>query len=342
MDPNEGFISPAEFIPIAEDTGQIVAIGRWVLLSACIEAKKWHEQGFKLTVSVNVSGRQFKEATFDSSVEEALHASGLEPQYLELEMTEGVLIDQDESLTKMMLKLKSMGVKLALDDFGTGYSSLSYIKKFPIDRIKIDQSFVRDVTNDSEDAAIVDAIIYIAHNLKMEVIAEGVETIEQLDFLSSRNCNDFQGYFISRPVPGHQLLAILNTYAERKVADVRSDVQARLSQKAGNKTGQSGLAISVSTEGKTSTISLSGSFSHQDRSRFESQYLSLLENEVTEKLIINLADVKHIDSSALGILLMLRNQAEVAKKVLHLSNPSDVVRMIFEIACFPKLFTITG
>lgn len=218
LDPNEGYISPAEFIPIAEDSGQIVAIGRWVLQNACLEAKKWHEQGHMITVSVNVSGRQFKEPSFDISVENALKISGLDARYLELEMTEGVLIDQDASLLNMMTKLKTLGVKLALDDFGTGYSSMSYIKKFPIDRIKIDQSFVRDVISDPEDAAIVDAIIYIAHRLKMAVIAEGVETIEQLDYLSSRKCVDFQGYFISRPIPANQLMTLLDSYGARKKA----------------------------------------------------------------------------------------------------------------------------
>jgi len=342
LDPDEGYISPAEFIPIAEETGQIVSIGSWVLLNACIEAKKWHEQGFTLTVSVNVSGRQFKEADFDSSVLEALRISGLEPQFLELEMTEGVLIDKDESLIKMMLKLKSMGIKLALDDFGTGYSSLSYIKKFPIDRIKIDQSFVRDVNHDPEDAAIVDAIIYIAHNLHMEVIAEGVETIEQLNFLSGRNCNDFQGYFISRPVPSKQLMEVLNTYRYRNGVAIEEKGNLILSKDERDKLEQSSLTISTHTMEGATTINLSGSFSHKDRNEFESHYEEHLDNPTTEKFIINLAQVGYIDSSALGMLLMLRNYVEERKKVLHLSKPSAVVRSVFEIACFPKIFTITG
>ncbi len=206
-DPKEGLISPAEFIPIAEDSGLIVAIGKWVLQTACMEARGWHDQGYKVMISVNVSGRQFKEDGFDSTVEEALTSSGLAPEYLELEMTEGVLLREDEALGKMMSRLKGIGVKLALDDFGTGYSSLSYLKRFPIDRIKIDQAFVRDVLHDVEDAAIVDAIIYIARGLKMEVIAEGVETTEQLNFLKSHHCNNVQGYFISRPVPKDRIVA---------------------------------------------------------------------------------------------------------------------------------------
>lgn len=214
-DPKEGFIPPAEFIPIAEDTGLIVPIGKWILQKACQEAKRWHDQSFNVTISVNVSGRQFKEVDFDTLVEEALKTSGLDPKYLELEMTEGVLLREDEALSRMLDKLKSVGIKLALDDFGTGYSSLSYLKRFPIDRIKIDQSFVRDVRQDAEDRAIVDAIIYIAHGLKMEVIAEGVESIEQLNFLRKHHCSDVQGYFISRPVPADQVIIMFNTVQDR-------------------------------------------------------------------------------------------------------------------------------
>jgi len=340
-DPVEGYISPAEFIPIAEDTGQIVAIGRWVLKKACLDAKKWHEQGYRITVSVNVSGHQFKEASFDRAVEEALGVSGLDPKYLELEMTEGVLIDKDESLTKMMSKLKALGLKLALDDFGTGYSSLSYIKKFPIDRIKIDQSFVRDVIKDPEDAAIVDAIIYIAHNLKMEIIAEGVETIEQLDFLSSRNCNDFQGYFISRPVPNGELMSVLETYRNQRQNKSKSDAQF-VPYKTLVEEDQLGLIINISALDDIATINLSGYFSFKDQEVFESKCELFLENSTTKKLIINFASVQYIDSSALGMLLLLRNQVELNKKTLCLANPSEVVRNIFEIACFNKIFTIIG
>ncbi|KAF0203163.1 MAG: diguanylate cyclase/phosphodiesterase with PAS/PAC [Gallionellaceae bacterium] len=216
-DPKEGLISPAEFIPIAEDSGLIVPIGKWILQRACQEAKRWHDQNFNVTISVNVSGRQFKEGDFDTVVEEALKTSGLDPKYLELEMTEGVLLREDEALCRMLDKLKAVGVKFALDDFGTGYSSLSYLKRFPIDRIKIDQSFVRDVPQDTEDGAIVDAIIYIAHGLKMEVIAEGVETIEQLNFLRTHHCCDVQGYFVSRPVPGDQVIAMFHAIQNRGI-----------------------------------------------------------------------------------------------------------------------------
>ena len=208
----ESWISPSEFIPIAEDSGLIGSIGEWVIKTACADAMRWHGQGHTLQVSVNVSGRQFKEASFDTVVESALNAAGLAPHYLELEMTEGVLIQHNASLSKMLDKLKNIGIKLALDDFGTGYSSLSYIKQFPIDRIKIDQSFVRDVLNDVEDAAIVKAIVYIAHGLHIEVIAEGVETTGQLNFLNAHHCKDIQGYLVSRPIPGNQIDRFLETF----------------------------------------------------------------------------------------------------------------------------------
>lgn len=215
-DPNEGFISPAEFIPLAEDSGLIVSIGRWILLTACKDARHWHEQGHNVTIAVNVSARQFKERNFDMSVEEALKNSGLEPQYLELELTEGVLRQQDGLLNTTLSKLKAIGVKLALDDFGTEYSSLSYIKKFSIDRIKIDQLFVRDVSEDPSGAAIIDGMIHIAHGLNLKVIAEGVETIEQLNFLSSHHCTDVQGCFVSPPVPREQMVAVFNAFQERE------------------------------------------------------------------------------------------------------------------------------
>lgn len=212
-DPKGELISPAEFIPIAEASGLIISIGRWVLNTACQEAQRWHDAGYKITISVNVSGRQLKEADFNFVVEEALRLSGLESCYLELEMTEGVLVERDDSLSEMFAKLKNMGVKLALDDFGTEYSSLSRLKYFPIDRIKIDQSFVRDVHHNIEDAAIVDAIICIAHGLKMTVIAEGVETSEQFDFLNRHSCPDIQGYLISRPLPRDQVYSVFEKFS---------------------------------------------------------------------------------------------------------------------------------
>ena len=207
-----GYVTPGEFIPVAEDSGLIIPIGKWVLQVACMEGRRLHDNGHKVMMSVNVSGRQLKESDFSASVEEALSTSGLDPQYLELEITEGVLIEHNYSLSITLNRLRSMGLKLAMDDFGTGYSSLSYIKRFPISRIKIDQSFVRDVLSDSEDAAIVDAIIYIAQNLKISVIAEGVETVDQLEFLRHHHCFDIQGYFISRPVSSEKLDEFLSSF----------------------------------------------------------------------------------------------------------------------------------
>lgn len=210
-EPNLGYISPAEFIPIAEESGLILNIGKWVLTSACMEAKKWHDRGEMITISVNISGCQFKDLNFISHVREALETTGLESAYLELELTETVLISQSETLADVMTELKSLGVKLAIDDFGTGYSSLSYIKKFPIDRIKIDQSFIRNILIDKQDSAIVDAIIYIAHALSMEVIAEGVESIEQLKFMSLHGCNFIQGYFVSKPIQCGDFPLVVNS-----------------------------------------------------------------------------------------------------------------------------------
>lgn len=203
--PALGNVSPAQFIPIAESSGLIVSIGEWVLKEACQEARNWHLSGRKIKISVNVSARQFKEGNLFEVVEQALLDSGLEPAFLELEVTEGILIDHTFSTIETMNRLKELGVTIALDDFGTGYSSLSYIKKFPIDRIKIDQSFVRDILTDQEDAAIVDAVIYIAHNLDLKVIAEGVETKEQMEFLIEHKCEEAQGYLISEPLNHYDL-----------------------------------------------------------------------------------------------------------------------------------------
>ena len=213
--PLKGLLPPNQFIPVAEESGLIIPIGNWILQTACLDGRMWHDLGHRITVSVNVSGRQFKEADFVSVVEQALEASQLDPQYLELELTESILIEQHESLDRTLVHLKALGIKLALDDFGTGYSSLSYLKHFPIDRIKIDQSFVRDMLTDSEDAAIVDAIISIAHSLKLGVIAEGVEEQGQLNFLQEHHCQEVQGFYFSKPIPGDRLRVYLEESGAR-------------------------------------------------------------------------------------------------------------------------------
>lgn len=197
-----GRLSPAEFIPLAEETGLIVGIGEWVLRSACRQAKSWLDQGIPLSrMAVNVSAIQFLHKGFSSLVATILTETGLEPDVLELELTESALINDENTVLGVLQSLKKIGVQLAIDDFGTGYSSLSRLKNFPIDRLKIDQSFVCDIDSDADNASIVVAVIAMAEGMDMKVIAEGVETADQLAFLKNKRCNEVQGYLLSRPLP---------------------------------------------------------------------------------------------------------------------------------------------
>jgi EAL domain-containing protein (putative c-di-GMP-specific phosphodiesterase class I) len=208
--PELGIVSPGKFIPIAEETGLILPIGEWVLRSASRQAKSWLDAGFaSFSVAVNISGCQFKQGNLATLVSQVLAETGLEPANLELELTESILMDNAESAVNMLKELKTLGVNLAIDDFGTGYSSLTYLKHFPIDRLKIDQLFIRNITTDANDASISEAIIAMAHSLKMEVIAEGVETKEQMEFLAGRDCFDMQGYYFCRPVPAEKISQML-------------------------------------------------------------------------------------------------------------------------------------
>jgi EAL domain-containing protein (putative c-di-GMP-specific phosphodiesterase class I) len=207
--PELGMISPASFIPLAEETGLIIPIGTWVLNTACKQTKTWHDAGLpEVRVAVNLSARQFRE-NIPQLVDQALAESGLPPQFLELEITESVAMQHAESTEQTLLTLRDMGVRLSIDDFGTGYSSLSYLKRFPINKLKLDQSFVRDIISDPDDAAISMAIIALAHGLKLDVIAEGVETESQLSFLHDHGCDAIQGYLFSRPVPPEQMEQLL-------------------------------------------------------------------------------------------------------------------------------------
>ncbi len=200
--PELGLIPPGDFIPIAELSGLIVPIGEWVLRTACAEARKWHEKGFPaMTVSVNLSSRQFQQSDLGSQVTHALEETGLDADKLDLEITESCAMQNAEHSINTLWGLKKQGVRISMDDFGTGYSSLNYLKRFPIDRIKLDQSFVRDLPADKDDAAIAMAVIAMGRSLELVVIAEGVETEEQLQFLSSHDCDQLQGFLLSRPLP---------------------------------------------------------------------------------------------------------------------------------------------
>ena len=200
--PDIGLVSPAMFIPIAEESGLIVSIGEWVMREACRQNKEWQDVGFpSIPVAVNLSAVQFRQKNLTELVADALEKSGLESRWLELEITESGIMQNANAAVQTLHSLKLMGLKLSIDDFGTGYSSLSYLKTFPLDKLKIDQSFVRDITTNQDDAAIVGAIIGMAKSLKLRVIAEGVETIDHLNFLNSSGCKEIQGYYFSKPVP---------------------------------------------------------------------------------------------------------------------------------------------
>lgn len=208
--PEMGLIPPDQFIPLAEDTGLILPIGEWVLYTACAQNKAWQDQGFEpMAVAVNMSAIQVLQGNLVETVKQALEKTGLAPEYLDLELTESTLMHNPDLAVGTLRELKAMGVKVAIDDFGTGYSSLSYLKKFPINTVKIDQSFVKHINSDPDDAAIAGAVVAMAHTLKLNVVAEGVETLDQLEFLRSLNCDEMQGYFISRPVPAHELTQFL-------------------------------------------------------------------------------------------------------------------------------------
>lgn len=208
--PELGLVSPAEFIPLAEDTGLIAPIGEWVLRTACAQNRSWKEMGLSpLRIAVNFSPRQFQQTDLVEMVGSALTESGLDPGCLELELTESSIMKNAEQTVATLHQLKEMGIKISIDDFGSGYSSLTYLKHLPLDTLKIDRSFVRDMTTDSNNAAIVMAIITLAHSLKLQVIAEGVETEDQSRFLRLLKCDEMQGYLFSRPLPAEAFERLL-------------------------------------------------------------------------------------------------------------------------------------
>jgi diguanylate cyclase (GGDEF)-like protein len=208
--PKQGLISPLDFIPLLEETGLIVPVGEWVLRSACAQNRSWQEAGLApLRVAVNLSARQFKQPGLVEMVGEVLAEVGLDPGLLELELTESILLEHTEESLATLRRFHDMGIHLALDDFGTGYSSLSYLKRFPIDSLKIDRSFIHDVTTNPDDATIARTVIAMAHNLRMTAVAEGVETREQLEFLRSHECDQMQGYYFSRPLAAEAFAQLL-------------------------------------------------------------------------------------------------------------------------------------
>jgi len=210
--PTRGNISPAEFIQVAEETGQIVDIGRWVLQTACYQFRLWLER--KLVqgrIAVNISARQFRESNIAAMVLTALTQAGLPPEHLELEITEGVLMS-DPRAADIIAQLRSHGISIALDDFGTGYSSLSYLTRFPIDTLKIDRCFVNDISYESEQAAIVTAVTSLSHRLNLKVIAEGVETESELQVITDLSCDEVQGYLFCKPLAAPEIEQWLQHY----------------------------------------------------------------------------------------------------------------------------------
>jgi diguanylate cyclase (GGDEF)-like protein/PAS domain S-box-containing protein len=210
--PERGMIPPALFIPLAEETGYIIPIGEWVLRTACEQCRRWQQMGFpRLYVSVNISSRQFHQKDLPASVYRIVQETGLNPATLDLELTEGMVMQQAEATIETLRELVAMDIHISIDDFGTGYSSLSYLKRFPINVLKIDQSFVRDIPRDEDDMAIAITIITMAHSLGLRVVAEGVETAEQLKFIREHHGDAMQGYFLSKPLPPEQFEEFLKS-----------------------------------------------------------------------------------------------------------------------------------
>jgi EAL domain-containing protein (putative c-di-GMP-specific phosphodiesterase class I) len=200
--PGHGVVPPGDFIPVLEETGMIVEVGSWIIASVCEQVATWSRSLIgPVHVAVNIAARQFVEVDLDKEVLDALNRHGIAGEFLELELTESALMVNTERTIAQLKNLKRCGVQISIDDFGTGYSSLAYLRRFPIDKLKIDIAFIRGITNDPDDAAIALTVIRMAHSLQMVAIAEGVETVAQLDYLGRLGCDEVQGYYFSRPLP---------------------------------------------------------------------------------------------------------------------------------------------
>ncbi len=219
VSPQLGFIPPGDFISIAEETGLIVPMGRWVAQTACVQNRAWQKGGLpQLRIAINISARQMSDKALVEFIAETVRKTGLTSESLELEITESAVMSNQEHAEKVLNELKALGFHLTMDDFGTGYSSLAYLKRFPFDSVKIDQSFVRGIPESKDDEAIVEAIIAMAHSLQLKVVAEGVETKEQFDFLRSRGCDQIQGYYFSKPIPANEIVMLLYKTMTRDAA----------------------------------------------------------------------------------------------------------------------------
>ncbi|MDD4950906.1 EAL domain-containing protein, partial [Sulfuricurvum sp.] len=208
--PDRGIVSPAEFIHIAEKTGLIVPIGEWVLRTACQQLKRWNDDGISpFTMAINLSSRQFKQETFFNKTIEIFHEAEVDTNSMELELTESILIEDTSKIFNFLNAFKAFGIHFSLDDFGTGYSSLSYLKHFPISKLKIDQSFVKNITINGSDSTLVKAIIAMGSALNLTTIAEGVESQEQFDFLRQEGCDEIQGYLLGKPMSASQFEAFV-------------------------------------------------------------------------------------------------------------------------------------
>lgn len=220
LHPMKKVVSPLEFIPLAEETGLIIPIGEWVLMEACRQHRHWIEMGLPpIPISVNISAVQFHDKDFLEMLAAVIKMSGIEPGYLDLEVTESVVMSQPEFVIKQLERIKTMGIKLSLDDFGTGFSSLSYLRYFPLDRLKIDKSFIRDLMAEPINQAIIESIIALGRNLKIKTIAEGVETAEELHYVQKLQCDEIQGYYYSKPLSSSDFITWFNNQKDRCRAD---------------------------------------------------------------------------------------------------------------------------